>query len=47
LLEYYDEMIIEVKEPFKVIKKDSFKVIGKIEPLKFDLKGFWSKTKSG
>ena len=43
-----DNSIIEkIKELLNDIKKTPFQGIGKPEPLKFDLKGFWSRRITG
>ena len=43
-----DETIAsKIKELINAIIKDPFKGIGKPEPLKFGLKGFWSRRISG
>jgi toxin YoeB len=43
-----DETQVEkIKELINIIRKDPFKGIGKPEPLKFGLKGFWSMRISG
>lgn len=34
---------IKIKELLKAISQDPFRGIGKPEPLKFDLKGYWSR----
>jgi toxin YoeB len=34
---------LKIKELLKAIRQDPFKGIGKPEPLKFDLKGYWSR----
>lgn len=46
-LENDPEMIEKIRVLIKAIKKDSFKGIGKPEPLKFGLKGFWSRRITG
>jgi toxin YoeB len=38
---------LKIKELIKAITKDPFKGIGKPEPLKFGLKGCWSRRISG
>ena len=40
-------IVIKIKELLKDIKKAPFKGIGKPEPLKYDLKGFWSRRITG
>jgi toxin YoeB len=43
-----DETQVEkIKELINIIRRDPFKGIGKLEPLKFGLKGFWSRRISG
>lgn len=43
-----DETQVEkIKELINIIRKDPFKGIGKPEPLKFGLQGFWSRRISG
>ena len=39
--------VLKIKELIHAINKDPFKGIGKTEPLKFGLKGFWSRRISG
>ncbi|PKL80153.1 MAG: Txe/YoeB family addiction module toxin [Ignavibacteriae bacterium HGW-Ignavibacteriae-4] len=34
---------LRIKDLLKAIKQDPFKGIGKPEPLKYDLKGYWSR----
>jgi len=46
-LENDAEMADKIRELIKAIKKDPFKGIGKPEPLKFALKGFWSRRMTG
>ena len=41
------EMVKKIKELLKDIKKSAFRGIGKPEPLKFDLKGYWSRRITG
>lgn len=44
----HDSVIVnKIKELIQAIRKDPFKGIGKPEPLKFGLKGFWSRRISG
>ncbi|WP_108868648.1 Txe/YoeB family addiction module toxin [Aquimarina aquimarini] len=38
---------LKVKELIKAIKQNPFKGIGKPEPLKYSLKGFWSRRITG
>jgi len=42
-IETDQDMVIKIKELIKSIKKTPFKGIGKPEPLKHGLKGFWSR----
>ena len=37
------EVVIKIKELLKSIRQNPFTGIGKPEPLKYDLKGFWSR----
>lgn len=37
------ELVIKIKELLKSIRQNPFSGIGKPEPLKYDLKGFWSR----
>jgi toxin YoeB len=37
------EVAIKIKELLKDIKRNPFQDLGKPEPLKYDLKGFWSR----
>jgi toxin YoeB len=46
-LENDAEITDKIRELIKAIKKDPFKGIGKPEPLKFALKGFWSRRING
>ncbi len=41
------EVVLKINELLKAIKKDPFKGIGKPEPLKFGLKGYWSRRITG
>ncbi len=41
------EVVEKIKALLKDIRKTPFRGIGKPEPLKFDLKGFWSRRISG
>lgn len=49
--EYWIEMdtdiVFKIKELLKDIKKTPFQGMGKPEPLKHDLKGFWSRRITG
>ena len=42
-----EDVVLKIKELIHAINKDPFKGIGKPEPLKFGLKGFWSRRISG
>jgi toxin YoeB len=46
-LEYWitndPDTVIRVKDLIKAIHQDPFKGLGKPEPLKYDLKGYWSR----
>ena len=46
-LEYWidtdQDTVIRIKDLIKSIKQDPFKGIGKPEPLRYDLKGYWSR----
>lgn len=46
-LETDPDTIKKIKELIKSIRQTPFKGIGKPEPLKYDLKGFWSRRISG
>jgi toxin YoeB len=46
-IETDQEILIKIKDLIKQIKKDPFKGLGKPEPLKFGLKGFWSRRITG
>jgi toxin YoeB len=37
------EMVLKIRELLRAIRQDPFKGLGKPEPLKNDLKGFWSR----
>ena len=37
------ELVVKIKELLKSIRQNPFSGIGKPEPLKYDLKGFWSR----
>ena len=41
------DAVVKIKELIKSIQQDPFKGIGKPEPLKFNLKGFWSRRITG
>lgn len=46
-LEYWidtdQDTVIRIKDLIKAIRQDPFKGIGKPEPLRYDLKGYWSR----
>ncbi|MEM7655751.1 MAG: Txe/YoeB family addiction module toxin [Bacteroidota bacterium] len=42
-LENEPELALKIKELLKAIRSHPFKGIGKPEPLKYSLKGFWSR----
>jgi toxin YoeB len=42
-IEADDEIVSKINELLRAIKQDPLKGIGKPEPLKFGLKGFWSR----
>jgi toxin YoeB len=46
-LENDPEIVDKIRDLIKAIKKDPFRGIGKPEPLKFALKGFWSRRITG
>ena len=46
-LETDQDVLNKIKELIKNIRNDPFKGIGKPEPLKFGLKGFWSRRITG
>jgi toxin YoeB len=46
-VEYDENIVLKIKELINAINKDPFKGIGKPEPLKFGLKGFWSRRITG
>jgi toxin YoeB len=41
------ELVVKIKELLKAIRQNPFKGIGKPEPLKHSLKGFWSRRITG
>ena len=41
------EIVAKIKELLKDIRKSPFQGIGKPEPLKYDLKGYWSRRITG
>lgn len=46
-IETDSEMVEKIKDLLNDIRKTPFQGLGKPEPLKFDLKGFWSRRKTG
>jgi len=46
-IEIDTDIVIKIKELLNEIRKTPFKGTGKPEPLKYDLKGFWSRRISG
>lgn len=46
-IETDNDMVLKIKELLKDIRKTPFQGIGKPEPLKYDLKGFWSRRITG
>jgi toxin YoeB len=46
-LENDQEIADKIRDLIKAVKKDPFRGIGKPEPLKFALKGFWSRRITG
>ena len=40
-IDHDEDIVLKIKELIHSINKDPFKGIGKPEPLKFGLKGFW------
>ncbi|MGG7036049.1 MAG: Txe/YoeB family addiction module toxin [Flavobacterium sp.] len=41
------ETVTRIKDLIKSIRQDPFKGIGKPEPLRYDLKGYWSRRITG
>jgi toxin YoeB len=41
------ETLSKIKELIRSIRQDPFRGLGKPEPLKYDLKGFWSRRITG
>ncbi len=41
------DIVLKIKELLKAIQQDPFKGLGKPEPLKHGLKGFWSRRITG
>ena len=46
-IETDEEVVVRIKDLLKSIKQNPFKGIGKPEPLKHSLKGFWSRRITG
>ena len=46
-IENDEEIVSKIKDLISAISKDPFKGIGKPEPLKFGLKGLWSRRING
>jgi toxin YoeB len=46
-LEHDQEIAIKIRELLKDIKRNPFQGLGKPEPLKYDLKGYWSRRITG
>lgn len=46
-IENDQDILIKIKELIQSIRKEPFKGIGKPEPLKFGLKGYWSRRITG
>lgn len=46
-IETESEIVEKIKELLKNIKRTPFQGLGKPEPLKYDLKGFWSRRITG
>lgn len=50
-LEYWitndPDTVTRIKDLIKAIRQDPFKGLGKPEPLKYDLKGYWSRRITG
>jgi toxin YoeB len=50
-LEYWinndPDTVIRIKDLIKAIRQDQFRGLGKPEPLKYDLKGYWSRRITG
>jgi toxin YoeB len=46
-IQYDKEIVAKIRELIKAIRQDPYHGIGKPEPLKFDLKGFWSRRSNG
>ena len=46
-IENDQDIVARIKDLIKSIRQDSFKGIGKPEPLRYDLKGYWSRRITG
>ncbi|MBK6881989.1 MAG: Txe/YoeB family addiction module toxin [Flavobacteriales bacterium] len=46
-IDHDKDQVERIKELINAIKQDPFKGMGKPEPLKYDLKGFWSRRITG
>jgi toxin YoeB len=46
-LEHDIEIVLKIKELLNDIKRNPFKGLGKPEPLRYDLKGYWSRRITG
>jgi len=46
-IENDEDIVCKIKDLISAIRKDPFKGIGKPEPLKFGLKGLWSRRVNG
>ncbi len=46
-LEHDLEIVLKIKELLNDIKSNPFKGLGKPEPLRYDLKGYWSRRITG
>ncbi len=42
-IETDQEIVAKIKDVIKSIRQDPFKGLGKPEPLRYDLKGYWSR----
>jgi toxin YoeB len=46
-LEHDQEIVLKIKDLLNDIKRNPFQGLGKPEPLRYDLKGFWSRRITG
>lgn len=46
-IETDEKVFLRIKDLIKEIRQDPFRGIGKPEPLRYDLKGFWSRRITG